>query len=201
MMKHLLIFLIASIMLSACTGIYFSPEAAALAAVQNNGDPNFTIDPNSLEIHQSHEMDDGSVVVLMSYRGTRALSGPESCMNAYRLENKRLGWQPSSGSGSCQTQNPAEGEISAMGVGAGQSGSSRPGDPGFSQTYGTVSNPSIVKVRVTWNDTQVDQVDVIKGSFVNSRLGLFTMQQVEGLDEQGNVVYAVGGHAPTTGKQ
>jgi hypothetical protein len=184
----ILILLSGMLLLSACVGLYFSPEAAATSAALNSGDSNFRVDRASMQVHQTLKMSDDSRVVILSFQGDRGSTGPESCVYSYHVQKIRLGWQPSSGGGGCRTTQPNE-NVESIEIGAGQSGSSRPGDPGFSQVYGLVNHEDIVKVRIIWGDDQVDEVEVINSSYATARLGLFEMKRVEGLNSQGQPVY------------
>ncbi len=54
-----------------------------------------------------------------------------------------------------------------------------------------VYKPEIVKIVVTWDDGQINEVDVVNQSYMAYRLGLFQMKRVDGLDQSGQVVYTV----------
>jgi len=183
------------ITLSSCRAIgfdlTFSPEQAAIRAVRGNIEPNVTFVDDSLVVHQSIEAQDDLTVVVMSFKQLRAQTGEETCLYTYEVQRMGLGWAPKSGGGGCYSPNQIAGqEPEEIQLGAGQSISDAPGDLGFSQVYGKVNNPEIVKVRITWNDDTADEVEVINSTFVAYRFGMFNQRMVEGLNEQGEVVYS-----------
>jgi hypothetical protein len=187
--------------LTACRGnsFTFSPEQVAINAVQNTIDPNAKIVDNSLQVHQTVKAKDDLAVVIMTFKQVRANSGDETCLFRYEVRKRGIGWAPKAGGGSCWTSTQADLEADIQ-VGMGISTSSEPGDFGFSQVYGLVRNPDIVKVKVTWNDASVEEVSMVNSTFVSFRFGQFEMRNVEGLNDQGDVIYSFA-QEPVPGKQ
>ena len=187
-----LLFLIAFLLLlalPACAGLAFSPEQAAMNAVRGNLDTNVSMVVNSLIVHQSVKARDDLYVVIMSFKQIRANSGDETCLYTYEIAKQGPIWGPNSGGGGCWTQNIVNGLPEDIQIGSSQSTSNQPGDAGFSQAYGLVTNPEIVKVKVNWDDGQQEELAVSESTFVSYRFGLFDMVSLEGLNEKGEVIY------------
>lgn len=176
--------------LTACGSFGFSPELSAMSAVRSTIDSNAKMVDNSLVVHQSVKARDNLYVVIMTFNQVRAGTGDETCLYTYEIEKRNLGWSPNSGGGSCWTQDIDTGLPEDIQIGSSQSSSNQPGDPGFSQAYGWVTNPEIVKVRVTWNDGQQEELSVTDSTFVAFRFGLLTLQNLEGLNENGQAIYS-----------
>ena len=187
--QTLLFSIFAAVLLSGCGGINFSPEAAAKSALMNSGGNDFTIDANTLVIHQSIKLDETNAMVVMAFQGTRAGAGLQNCVYSYRVVKYAIGWQPSSGGGGCSSIQPGEG-VQPFDVNGGRTSGSDP-NSAVSEVYGMVYKPEIVKIAVTWDDGQTDEVDVINQSYLVYRLGSFQMKQVDGLDQSGQVVDTV----------
>jgi hypothetical protein len=187
--------------LPACRGniFAFGPEQAAVSAVRNNLEPNVKMVDNSLQVHQTVKAKDDLAVVIMTFKQVRAKSGDETCMYTYEVLKRSIGWAPKSGGGGCWTNFQADLEADIQ-VGTSMSTSSEPGDLGFSQAYGLVRNPEIVKVKVTWNDDSEEVVSLNNSTFVSFRIGQFEMRNVEGLNEQDEVIYSFA-FATAPGKQ
>lgn len=187
------LFLIAFLLLlamPACGSIAFSPEQAAINAATDSTDSNVSLVDNSLVVHQSVKARDDLYVVIMTYKQVRANSGDETCLYTYEITKLGPGWGPKSGGGSCWTQDQVAGLPEDIQYGSSQSSTDQPGDTGFSETYGLVSNPEIVKVRVNWNDGQQEETAVSESTFVVYRFGLFEMTSLVGLNEKGEVIYS-----------
>ena len=179
-----------SLTLSGCSGIAFSPAAAAANEVRNNIEPNVEYVEDSLTVHQTVKPQDDLAVVIMTFKQVRINVGDETCLYTYEVIKRGIGWTTKSGGGSCWTADNAGAIQEDIQVGAGQSSSSEPGDLGFSQVYGLVRNPEIINVKVTWGDDTQEEVALNNSTFVAFRQGLFNMKNIEGLNEQGSVIYS-----------
>jgi hypothetical protein len=182
------VFILLTLSLTACGVTHFSPEAAVTDMILHRQGPDFTVDPDTVQARQTARIEPGVAVVLVTFQGTRANSGPERCVHSYKAERFFLGWQSGSGGGSCYSDQMND-EIQPMRFSGGISTSSRPGDPGLSEVSGLVTEPSITQVRLTWKDGRIDEVDVAAETFIITRSGQFEMQKIEGLNDQGEVVY------------
>ena len=187
--RYFIFTILLTTMLAACGGIALSPETAAINAVANSVDHNVTINRESIQVHQSVEVDDELRVVVLTFSQIRAGSGAENCLYTYEIAKRIYGWAPKGGGGGCSTPPGIAEERVDLESGAGQSGSSEPGDLGFSEVHGFVNNPEITMVRVTWNDDQANETAVVNNTFVAFRVGMFDMKNVEGLSEGGEVLY------------
>lgn len=175
--------------LSGCN-LSLSPQSAAIEALQSVNGPNFKIDTQSIKILQTMDVSDTSTVVVISFNGLRNSNGLENCLYSQQVE-KQLGfWRMFNGGGGCWSADSGANKDPLM-AGGSQSGSSKPEDPGISQVFGAVNHPGIVKVSVTWDDGQVTNSEVFNGSFLSFRLGMAEMVKVEGLSDQGMVIYQI----------
>ncbi len=75
--------------------------------------------------------------------------------------------------------------------GGGQTGSSEPSDPGYSFAFGKVNQPDIIKIRVTWIDGKQAEASLVNSSYLFVRAGQGADHKVEGLNDQGNIVFPV----------
>jgi hypothetical protein len=186
--------MLGSILLTACDGgeFIFSPEEAGKAAIFQHGSPGFVVDPATVVVQQSHRIDDTSAVVLITFEGNRDRTGREECVFTYKVDRYLIGWRPGSGGGGCTQKNPPEDANAVrepLWLGGGQSSGSRANDPGFSEIYGKVQQENITQVRLTWDDGKVETVDVVNGTFLAFRQGLYSMNVAEGLNADGVAVY------------
>lgn len=178
-----------ALLLPACRGIAFSPEAAASAAIMGNIETNVALIDDSLAVRHSEKVNDNLAVVVLTYQQLRNRSDVENCLFSYEVQKRSVGWFMKSGGGGCWPLAAEAQEGQEIQIGTGQSHSSDPGDVGFTTAYGMVRDPEIVKVEVTWNDDTLAEMDVTDSSFVAYRFGLFELAKVEGLSAQGDVLY------------
>jgi hypothetical protein len=177
----------------------FSPEQAAIQAMRDSQGQG-TVYEDTIQVLQSNQVGK-DVYVLYSFR-TREVNYDADCLWMYRVQRGRLGlWQPSSGGGGCSGTLPGTEASPLMDVEiSGGHSTTGPLDPGTSETYGKVNRPEITKIRVTWDDGQSVEVDVVKASYMVVRSGLVKAARVEGLDKSGAVVYTNEPGAPAPGK-
>jgi hypothetical protein len=190
-------FLLFAILLAGCApGVMsYSPEQAAVRAITEPGDPNMVIDRGSVKVHQSAPLG-GSTFVVVSFSGSDG-KRVDKCTYVYETQQMGIGtWAPQGGGGGCTGIQPGEAEPpqETLQVGAG-TGSNGPNDPGHSYVYGLVrpteNGELIVKVRVTWQDGQMQELNVINSSYLAVRAGDLLYQKIEGLNESGEVVHTV----------
>jgi hypothetical protein len=193
-----------SILLSGC-GIAASgpmgpgagtPEAAAIQTITGPvlPMPDFQVDRNTIKVRQSVPLGDHFLVVI-TFRGFQngngAGAGMQNCMFTYEVLRARLGgWSTGNGGGGCSGEPNGNENLGPMSIGASNNGGSGPGNAGYSSVDGQVYQKDIVNVLVTWNDTQVQKVPVVDGTFIAVRAGQFQMQRVDGLNEEDQVVYS-----------
>ena len=184
-----LLFLIA---LSGCQGMpafAFSPEAAAQQAVLNHPMPEFTVDPNSVQVLQMSDLGGGDRVVLVAFQGNRQNFGRESCLFSYNVYRATTGgWHSGGGGGGCgpQRQDPA---LEPISISSGKS-SGGPTGIGYSEVSGEMFDPNIAMVQVTWSDGAQQQASVINRSYLAVRAGEFDYSKIEALDAEQKVIFS-----------
>ncbi len=180
--------------MSACSRILtFSPERAAVQEVLSNTDGQ--VDPSSVQVLQKLEMDE-SVLVLVSYHK----NNPEhrqisECLMLYETLKRGAGWQTGSGGGGC---GPVADHPEVIGASSGQN---RNDEQAFSHADGLVYKEEVRSIRVTWEDGEEQTVDVVNGSYLTFRDGLHTVEQIDALDADGNVIYTHESPEPAPGKE
>jgi hypothetical protein len=199
-LKKLLPFFL--LILTACGPMGFSAEQAAIQAMRDSHGHG-SIYEDTIKILQTKQVGK-DVYVLYSFR-TQEVNYEADCTWMYRVQRGRLGlWQPANGGGGCSGALPGSDPGPLMDLeisGGGSQSTNGPADPGTSEVYGKVNRADIVKVRVTWDDGQIEEVDVVNGSYVVIRSGLVKTVKVDGLDESGAVIFTnpIGG--PAAGKK
>lgn len=199
-----LVFTLLGVIMTALLGgcgmeLAFTPEAAVAGTVsRSQAMPDFTTDPNSVQILQKQPLGK-KYMVLVAFKGVRVNSGPENCLFSYEVVKSPVGgWTAGSGGGGCSGA-PVDMEAQPIGI-TGGSGSGEPGDPGYSQVYGEVFNPKVKTIQVSWSDGTVEKVLPVNSTYFTNRVGQLQWNKVEALDEQGNIIYTFETN-PTPGKQ
>ncbi len=195
--------LLLALSLSACGGdslpMAFSPQQAAIQMANNAmGGPqhqSFVI-PESIFVHQTQELN-GHTFVLLSFNRNAEGGRLEECTMMYEVRKTFVGWTPGSGGGGCAgriggSQEPDPKPAMEVGGGSNSGGGFNSNEPGFSDVNGVVNNNEIIKVRITWDDNQVQEVEVINGSYLALRVGKFHWTKVEGLGADANVLFSNG---------
>jgi hypothetical protein len=180
--------LVLALLMGGCTlgEISYSPQAAAIRGLTDGNNPMGLIDQSSLLVRQSAAM--GSKVFVMVSFSEKVENRLDKCLFVQETERSGVGaWILRGGGGGCSgTEEPPPAPFE---VGTGMSGGSGPNDPGYCWAYGLVNQADIIKVRVTWNDGQQQEVAVINSSYLAIRAGEFGLQNIEGLNTSGEVVY------------
>ncbi len=57
---------------------------------------------------------------------------------------------------------------------------------------GKINDPAITKVRVTWQDGQSQEAEVIKGSFIALRTGRVEIKTAQGISFKNEIIYESG---------
>jgi hypothetical protein len=193
--KKVILFSILVVLLAGCGPLLnFTPQRAAVQEALNFGEPDLPVDPDSIQVLQSQEQGEMTLVLVAFQRG-RGPTMPDECLAIYEVRKSALGWQVNSGGTGC---GPIGGDGRAIDV---TSGSQRSNESASSQTVGLVRDPSIVTVEVTWQDGEIQSVPVINGSYLAWREGVSSHTVVLGLDAGGEVIYASDTGAAAPGKE
>ncbi len=169
----------------------FTPEQTALRAVTEQQGSRAVVDESTVQVRQSLQLDRNTFVVV-SFSQMQS-EGKGKCLFVYHVARNSIGaWQPRSGGGGCTVAMSGQPEQpdQPVEIGGGQTGSTGPGDPGYSHVAGMVNQKDITKVRVTWNDGGQQEVNVINSSYITVRAGSLNFQKVEGLNADGEVVFS-----------
>lgn len=186
-LKTLIVFLLL-LLLSGCKGISVSPEDAAIKMLLEETTAGMLVDRDSLEVRQTVNVDKGQVIVMLSFQGTRPELGPVTCLYTYQTLQRMPGWIAANGGGGCQQDQPDQ-QLQAMEVMGGHYSGRRPEDPGYTQLFGSVHHPDIVKVLITWDDNQITEVEVVNDTIITLRTGDFFIKKVDGLNARDQIVY------------
>lgn len=179
------------ILLTACGNVNLAPEAAAKKMLLEETTEGMLVDETSVDVRQTIKMEDGRAIVAITFQGARAEMGLVDCFYTYQVRQQVTGWVAANGGGTCQDSQP-ERRPADLHVMVGHYSGERPGEPGYTQVYGRVNNPSIVKVQVTWGDNVRTEAEVVNATILTVRTDTQLMPTaVEGLDAQGQVVYSV----------
>lgn len=177
--------------LSACVPLIggTSPQQVVLQEINRSMEKQAALDNNSVQVRQTVDFQ-GKAFVFVTF--DRQIEGRhESCEWVYSTQKTRWGtWVPSSGGGGCsgQISGPPQ-PATPLSMGGGTS-SGGPNDPGYSEVYGVANHKDIVRVRVTWEDEKMQEVELVNGSYMAIREGSHQWNTVEGLDAAGNLVFA-----------
>jgi hypothetical protein len=107
------------------------------------------------------------------------------CGSATYVERDLLGWHLRGGGGIFCTPHAASARPFAR---AGSQGSLCKGAGLRSETYGLVTDPAAVEVRVTWSDGLTETVALVNESYLVVRADEVIVEQIEALDATGTVV-------------
>jgi hypothetical protein len=162
-----------------------TPERSAVLHVKKLNIGNFTINKNSVEAIQKIEFNN-RVLVLVQYIATRHGNGVENCEVVLETEkDQAIRWN--TGSGMCHKINDPN-ETTPITVGSTRGGST-PQDPGYTTVYGMIRDPQITQIVVTWEDGNVQPVEVQESAYMAAREGELDMKKVEAFNGQNELVY------------
>jgi len=187
-LKMLLPLLLLTI-LPACQGNAASPQAAATRALMEGSTKGMVVDQTTLEMRQTLDVDQSQSIVVLAFQAADSRQGPVTCLYTYQTLHFWYGWTAANGGGSCRADIPEQQQD--FNIFSGHYSGSRPKDPGYTQVYGYIDNPQILKVRITWDDNQVTEAAVINGTAISVRSGGWMMKFAEGLDQQDQVIETV----------
>jgi hypothetical protein len=199
--KSSLLFLLAFLsvlLLAGCQSLMaFTPEQAAMQnALDYDLGSDYTLDPNSIRVLQSQRLQD-STLVLVSFQENRQGSRMQ-CLFHFETHRVPIGtWVSGSGGGGCSSADQGR---TPLEVGMGKSMNSQPGRLNYIEVDGFVNQEDIQTVKVTWQDGETQQVEVVNGTYLAARAGSQEIEKIEGLDASGQVVYTHTPPVPAPGK-
>ena len=138
-------------------------------------------EPINLQIRQSVPWRDG-VVVYYTFDSDQ-LDPPgvtHECGYSAYVQRGLLDWHTTSGGGICRARS----EVTDPFQRTGSYGDDETG------TYGLVTDPAAVEVRVTWSDAVTETVALVDESYLVVRAGQASIERVEALDATGTVIAA-----------
>ncbi len=179
--------LIICVALTGCAGLFsFSPEQSVIQSIQK--DRNGSIDPGSLQVFQSQQLDD-TAFTLVAYQATGRDGKPMYCTALYQAGKSKIGTWETRGAGIGCGSGTRE-SVSIFDLSSGQTNISRGQlERSYSYTYGLIDKPEITRVRITWDDGQTQTVDVANDSFLIFREGRVTYTALEWLGRDDTVLY------------
>ena len=184
----LLILVVIAALVAGCGGVVFSPADAAVRQTMENQLPEFTVNPNSIEVLQQVELSN-VMIVLVKFSGIRVSAGQEECLFTHSVKRTWMGtYQGGGGGGGCSSQKP-DPEAQPISIMSGKNSGDGIGDPGYSEVDGEVFRDDITSVIITWSDGKTEKLDVIARSYLAAREGQFDRSKVEALNAAGEVVY------------
>jgi hypothetical protein len=184
------------LLLAACGPLLnFTLERAAVQEALNFSEPNLPVDPDSIQVLQTQEQGEITLVVVSLQRG-RETAMPDKCLAMYEVRRTALGWMTVSGGTGC---GPIGGNRSALDVSSG--GAHQSNESASSHVTGLVREPLITFVEVTWADGEVQQVPVVNGSYLAWREGVSNPVKILGLDAEDQVIYTWETSVPAPGKE
>jgi hypothetical protein len=176
------------LLLSACQGFAVSPQAAATNMLLEQTTTGMTVNLDMLQVRQVLKVNEGQSMVLLSFEGTRPEMGAVACLYSYQTLLRFSGWISANGGGGCH-DTPPEQELQDIEVTAGHYSGEKPPDPGYTLVYGEVNNAAIVAARVTWEDRQLTEVEVVNATILVLRTGDLMIEALEGLDLNDEVIF------------
>jgi len=139
----------------------------------------------SLQVRQRVPWRRGAIVYYTFDRLDSSGTTISECGSATYVERGLLGWHLRGGGGVfCTPHSPSAGPF----VRAGSQGSLGEGAGLHSETYGLVTDPAAVEVRVTWSDGLTETIALVNGSYLAVRADEVIVEQIEALDVTGTVV-------------
>ena len=181
--------LLAAFLFSGCSEIkpteIGAPEDTAVGYVREMNMGYFDINDDSVEAIQKIELNN-YILVLVQYLGTRHGNGVETCQLVLETgKDKNIHWN--TGSGMCHKINDPT-ETQPITEGSTRGGSSLQ-NPGYSTVYGMIRDSQITKIVITWEDGQIQPVEVQKTAYMAAREGGMDIKKAEAFNDQNELVY------------
>jgi hypothetical protein len=173
---------------SGCYPIAATPEEAATYSALHQNRQNFQVDPNTLQVLQSTEVNQ-STLVLIAYQGKDTRFGSQSCLDVYEIRKGFLGGYRMFSSGSGCTSEGSDQPMEPLTYGSNTSGGNQPKDTGYSCVNGQIFQDKIQHVLVTWDDGVQQEATLQNDSFLAARSGNHDLKKIEALDASDQLIY------------
>jgi hypothetical protein len=172
-------------------GVTFSPEQAGIRAATGQFGDHGVVNPDSVVLRQMQKFDN-KTFVMVSYE--RAIDGRiEKCTMMHEVRQTPIGtWTSGSGGGGCSGRVFGDDEPmpeAGLEIGGGSSSGGGPLDSGYSHVNGLVNQSDIATVRAIWEDGTTSEAPVVNNSYLIFRPGTVGFTTVQGLNENGDVVF------------
>jgi hypothetical protein len=165
-----------------CTALLTACALSPAAAVRRQPPPG---KPADIQVRQRMPWRGGAIVYYTFDRLDSSGTTTSECGSATYVERDLLGWHLRCGGGIFCTPHGASARPFAR---AGSQGSLCKGVGLRSETYGLVTDPAAVEVRVTWSDGLTETVALVNESYLAVRADEVIVEQIEALDATGTVV-------------
>ena len=165
-----------------CTALLTACALSPAAAVRRQPPPGKLTD---LQVRQRVPWRGGAIVYYTFDRLDSSGATISECGSATYVERDLLDWHLRGGGGIFCTPHGASAGPFAR---AGSQGSLCEGVGLRSETYGLVTDPAAVEVRVTWSDGLTETVALVNESYLVVRADEVIVEQIEALNAMGTVV-------------
>ncbi|MFO7624107.1 MAG: hypothetical protein R6V73_07130 [Anaerolineales bacterium] len=199
MVKQILWFgalLAGSFFLSSCQTLFnFSPDRAAVEELITNSPVSLEIHPETIRVLQLLESEQG-IMVLTTYLATNESNQINECLSLYKTAKVSQGWTAYGQGLSCWPAALIDQEPIRVTMGQNSTGESSSSD-----VSGLVFDPQIMSIEVIWDDGTIQDLEIVKGSYLAVRSGQYSVQFVHAFDEAGELVYSYEETKPAPGKE
>jgi hypothetical protein len=168
-----------------------SADQAAVQQILRSPANGAVVDPTSFKVLQTQAFESSSYIVL-SYNRTWN-NRDETCLAMHETHYELLtGWVAGSGAGACSDRR-AEGQAvkDPMHLSGGTQIRKDQQKSDLSHVLGAANDPAITRVRITWQDGQMQEAKVVNGSFLAMRTGKVELKTAEGFNQENALVYVV----------
>lgn len=180
------------LLLAGCQGRgSASADQAAVQQILRSPAAGAVVDPTSFQVLQTQTFE-GSSYVVLAYNRTWN-NRDESCLAMHETHYELLtGWVAGSGAGACSDRRVDSQVVKdPIHLSGGTQIRKDQRKPDISHVLGTINDPAITRVRITWQDGQSQEAEVIKGSFLAIRTGKLELKTAEGFNQDNAVVYVL----------
>lgn len=199
MVKQILWFgalLAGSFFLSSCQTLFnFSPDRAAVEELITNSPVSLEIHPETIRVLQLLESEQG-IMVLTTYLATNESNQINECLSLYKTAKVSQGWSAYAQGSNCWPAALIDQEPIRVTMGQNSTGESSSSD-----VSGLVFDPQIMSIEVIWDDGTIQDLEIVKGSYLAVRSGQYSVQFVHAFDEAGELVYSYEETKPAPGKE
>ena len=185
-----------SFFLSSCQTLFnFSPDRAAVEELITNSPVSLEIHPETIRVLQLLESEQG-IMVLTTYLATSESDQMNECLSLYKTAKVSQGWSAYAQGSNCWPAALIDQESIRVSMGQNSTGVSS-----WSDVSGLVYDPLIKSIEVIWDDGTIQDLDIVKGSYLAVRSGQYSVQFVHALNEAGELVYSYQKTNPAPGKE